>query len=326
MKLGLSVLVLGMMIASASAVTIQVIPSDGGPQYANSFNPYGLDAIAQIEADGTLQSGPRSGPTEARFSPNLTIEGLMTTVPQMYFYWGIFNPLAPYNLEYGSTKWTWIVVTAGPGETVSLADLSVTISSSPQGNILGKTVSFSATNTYAPLAPGYLADGTKITSGPASQQVKKLIVGVGFKSFAMTSPTSVQDAKTWWYAHSDFDATVVATAKGQTTTFVLDRAKPRLTGFVSSGRFMVRAEANGDPNTYAVQSSTDFQNWTMIESIRAGQTNNVSAILSGQSLFVRYASQPPIQMAAFDGQAQANVPAPMTQDNGDVVTTAGVLQ
>ena len=249
-------------VTGATTIKIKVLPSFGPTQQASSFATYATDAVTAIKA-GTLP-----------VLKTVTPENLMT------------HP------DGVGTVWWWLDVTADLGETLSLADVSGLFTSSDSGNVLGKVVSLEGT-AYSPLAPGIRADGSEVTSGPANQQVKRVIVGIGSKSFPVSSSNDEQAVKDYLNQFPNWRMTGMVSAKGVTTTVVLQKAPPKLMATMAGeGRlFMVSAEDNGDPMSYGIQSSLTLGSsevWSSAGSIKAGQTL-VLGQASGTARFVRYA-------------------------------------
>ena len=156
--------------------------------------------------------------------------------------------------------------------------------------MLGKVVSLEGT-AYSPLAPGIRADGSEVTSGPANQQVKRVIVGIGSKSFPVSSSNDEQAVKDYLNQFPNWRMTAMVTAKETIVTVILSKAQPKLMAVVAGDRLMVSAEGNGDPVSYRVQSSPTLGPsavWTAVGSIKAGQTVDLGPTSSGTALFVRY--------------------------------------
>ena len=263
MKKILAVMVLGLLgVASSWAAIIKVLPSFGPTQASPQFAAYAADAVVTIKATGTLSV--------------------------------LLSHVTPENLTTRSdgigTVWWWLDVTADLGETLSLADVSGLFTSSDSGNVLGKVVSLEGT-AYSPLAPGIRADGSEVTSGPANQQVKRVIVGIGSKSFPVSSSNDEQAVKDYLNQFPNWRMTAMVTAKETIVTVILSKAQPKLMAVVAGDRLMVSAEGNGDPVSYRVQSSPTLGPsavWTAVGSIKAGQTVDLGPTSSGTALFVRY--------------------------------------
>lgn len=271
---------LGVASNNSQAATHKLLPSAGPTKSSQFFAAYAQNASDTIKATGTLPDGEPSSPTDARLLQDIMPENLMTHPD------GI------------GTIWWWEVLTAGEGETVALADISMVLSSSDPNNILGKTEAFSGTEVgYSPISPGIRADGSEIISGPANQQAKRVIVGVGSKSFPVSSASSVQTVRNYLNSFPNWTITSMVTAKGatDTLTLALSKAPPRLIAQRSGARFLVIAEDNGDPTSYELQSATSLSSavWNPAGSISAGQTNDVtSSVQASSAFFIRLA--PPI--------------------------------
>mgnify|MGYP001560228336 CR=1 FL=1 len=261
MKKILTVTVLGLLmggvVSSQAAVTIRVLPSFGPTQTSPQFAAYAADAVAKIK-DGTL-------PTLMLVAP----ENLMTRSD------GI------------GTVWWWVDVTVGTGETISMEDISGLFTSSDSGNVLGKVVSLEGT-AYSATAPGVRADGTEVTSGPSSQAVKRVIVGIGSKSFPVNSTQDEQQVRDYLNKFPGWRTTAMVTAKGASASFALSKSPPSLVATKVGGKFMVRAENNGDPAEYGLQKSSVLTgSWNSAGTIRAGQTVDFGPA-TDTALFVRY--------------------------------------
>ena len=274
-----------------AAVTIRMMPSFGPPQLATSFLSYATNAIYLIKTTGMLPMGEKASTIDARLLQHIVPEDLMTTI-SLPFYRGVFFPTAPWNNERGGTIWWWIEVMANAGETVSLADISVVLSSSDSGNVLGKTVSFGGAGiVYSPTALGIQADGSEITSGLANQKVKRIIVGIGSKSFPVSSMIDVQTVKDYIFQFSNWKTTCIVTIKGISSSSFLVKMPPVLRALQVGDKFLVIAESNGDPMSYGLQTSVTLGSpavWNSAGIIRAGQTNDVRLVKDHPALFVRY--------------------------------------
>ena len=302
--------------SSVSARTMKVIASFGPPSNAASYQGYLTNAVALIKATGTLPDGPRTSPTDARLLTTITPEDLMTSTTPA-FYRGSFSPVTPFENERGGTVFYWGVLTADPGETVALADMTFVISSSDSGNILGKTVSFNGSGVaYSATAPGIMLDGSMITSGSSTQQVNgRVIVGVASKSFTVNNADQVMGVVDFINQYSNWNLTVVMTSKGQVVSYPLFRIKPTLRGFISDGRYLVSAENNGDTMFYPLQSTLALGSnsvWSAAGSIRAGQTNDLGVVQGRATLFVRYSPSSPSITTQSYRQPPAVVDNPST--------------
>jgi len=280
------------VVTGQTTVTFRVIPSFGPPQNSSSFLGYAANAVSLIKITGTLPIGERTSPTDACLIQHIMPEDLMTTT-SLPFYRGVFSTITPWNNERGGTVWWWVEVTANEGETVSLSDISMVLSSSDFNNILGKTVSYSGSNiTYSVTSPGIKVDGSEITSGLANQQVKRVIVGIGSKSFPISSTANVLAVRDFINKFPNWRTTSMAIVKGITNTSILLKMPPSLRVVKAGDRFLVTAENNGDPIGYELQTSVILGSsgvWNSVGTIWAGQTNDMGAIQDYSTLFVRYA-------------------------------------
>ncbi len=248
--------------SSWAAVTIKVLPSAGPTQASPQFATYAADAVTKIKA-GTLPVLTTVTPEDLMTRPN-----------------GV------------GTVWWWVDATAGPEETITLADISGLFTSSDSRNVLGKVISLEGT-TYTSLALGIKTDGSEVTSGPANQQVKRVIVGIGSKSFPVSSSDGEQAVRDYLNGFSGWQMTAMVTVGKTTVTASLLKTPPKLTArVVGEGRLlMVTAEDNGDPNSYGLQSSLTIGSsatWIAAGSIKAGQTL-ILGPASSTARFVRYA-------------------------------------
>lgn len=245
-----------------AATTFNIVPSFGTTQGALEFATYAQSTVDLLKANGTL-------PTKLT---HVTPENLMT------------RP------DGHGVVWWWIVVSAASsGETVSLADISVVLSSSDDNNTFDKTVSFSGT-AYSSFAIGIRTDGTEITSGSANQQAHRVIVAVGSKSFPTSSSADEQAVRDWFYQFRTWSTTAVVTANGASASFTLMKSPARLMSWITTGKLFVSTENSLDPLSYGIQTSTNLSGlWTSAGTIRAGQTNDLGLVTNQPSLFVRYA-------------------------------------
>lgn len=282
-------LVLGLVgVTSGQSVTLTVIPSYGPPQYAASFPGYAAGAVATIKATGTLPTGSRTGPTDARLATRLVAEGLMTTTNKFFYGANGFSPVAPWEKELGATLWWWTIAEAdtGLGETVSLTDISAALKSIDTDNVLGKVVSFNGTS-YSLTALGIRADRSEIVSGSANQPAQKVIVGIASKSFPMEiySIGEIQN----FVSQPGWRTEAKVFAKGLTVTASLAVTQPALNPMKIGNKLVIGAVDNGDPSTYPIESATSLAGpWTPAGAIRAGQAVDLGSVASRTALFVRY--------------------------------------
>jgi len=252
------------------------------------YSQYIANAVSSIIATGTLPTGDRTGPTDARLLTRLVPEDLMSaTVP---FHWDNFNPTGQWSSEMGGAIYSWTVSSSGPSETIALADVLV-VTSSSGGNILGKTNVFTGSNVaYGSGAPGIPYDGSNpIISGPTSQQITgRVIVGIVSTSFPVNNTGDVQVVKNFIYK-GKFSITNTVTAKGASATFVLSTQPASLTSSVVAGKFKVTATSSDDPKLYSLESSTNLTSgiWAPAGSIQAGQTIDFGPFIWPQ-FFVKY--------------------------------------
>jgi len=259
---------------SVGGVTFLIVPRYGPPQNSVLFLPFASNVVATLKTVGTI--------TDAHPMQRVTPEDLMT--------WADGS---------GGTIWWWLVAIADQGGTVSLANITATLSSSEPGNILGKTVTFGGANVgYSALSPGIRANGSEVNSGPASEQVSRVIVGVGSKSFTVTSASDAQGVRNWVNQFPNWRTTCVVTAQGSSASFSLSKGPPGLKAMQVAGRFLVVAEDNGDPLSYGLQSSPVLGSsavWSFAGTIKSRQTNDLGVINNERNLFIRYSSTPPTQ-------------------------------
>lgn len=266
-------------LTNLNAVTFKILPSPGPTKNSEVHAKYLENGANTIKTTGTLPTGTPASPAEARLLTSITADNFIT-----------------WSDGLGGTIWWWLEVTAGEGETTSLVDVSGIISSPDPDNILGKTVTFVGTG-YSPTAPGIRADGSEVTSGPANQQVKRLIVAIGSKSFPVTSTAEAQGVRDWIAQFPNWSTTLVVTAKGATASLTLKKGQPVLKAMRTGGKFIVTAANNGDLATYGLQTVTALGNpswWKPAGTIRAGQSVDLGLIDEYSALFVRYAPASPI--------------------------------
>lgn len=230
------------------------------------------DAVDRLAATGTLPFG---------IPPTVS-----TNVPQR------LAELRPENIMVkGDGKgyvWLAVTLTARPGETVALADGSGNLKSNPT-NLLGKTISFAGAN-YSETAIGIKSDGSRITSGTASQRVNgKVIVLVGYKSFTVNSSSDEIEVRDWFYGN-DVSLTSTVSAGGSTATASLDNLPPILTAVLSTNRsFQVFTIPNGDPRTYNIQSAPSVVGpWTTVGDVNAEWGLDFGSATNALQ-FIRYA-------------------------------------
>ena len=141
---------------------------------------------------------------------------LSTTAPMWA---GMLNPSAPFNNELGGPS-VWIVIDAQSltgGDTISLDSLQVTSASSSDGNYLGVTTTFTGLS-YTPRAIAIQADGTVITSGPASQKGKRVIVFSQNKMFSADTQTALNNVQSWINYYNPYFLTYTVQVIGDNTT------------------------------------------------------------------------------------------------------------
>jgi hypothetical protein len=307
----LSFVVLTFLVThNVNAVKFEVRPSPGPLLTHPTFQAYGSNALSLIVSNQGFPMSERTSPTNVVLLGGINAEYLTvsTTTP---LYRGRFSPASPWESYMGDTVWWWIEAYEEDNKTLSLSDISITISSSDTENVLGKTLSFNGTtqNAYSPLAIGVREDGSIITGGPSNQQAKRVIVAVGSRYFPVSSASEYLAVQNYLASFPNWSSTAVVTAKGETRTFVLAKTQPSLIAILNQGRFAVVAANTGDPTTYALQSTADLQGtntlWTSIGTIRAGQTNEIVEVRGRSRLFVRYAPRL---------SAQRLFPAPPTID------------
>ena len=132
---------------------------------------------------------------------------------------GMLNPSAPFNAELGGPS-VWILVDAQSltgGNTISLDSLQATSVSSPDGNYIGATTTFTGLS-YTLRAVAIQAGGTVITSGPASQQGKRVLVLVQNKMFSANTQSGLDDTQNWVNYYSPYDWTYNVQVIGDSTT------------------------------------------------------------------------------------------------------------
>lgn len=209
--------VLGLLGAAGNAATIKISPTFGSP----------TDTAFVLSAINAAKNGiPLPG-------------GILSFVTP--------NHLMTKNDGVGAILWV-VDVTAISGETVSLTDVKAVLSSTDSGDLFGKIASFEGAS-YSPSAPGIRIDETEITSGPASQQAKRIIVGIWSKSFTVGSSRDEQSVRDWFFAFSNWSTIATVTAGGASVRAVLRKMPPPLIVSLSStNTIKVFAVNNGDTN------------------------------------------------------------------------------
>jgi hypothetical protein len=290
------VMLLMSMFSTYATTTVNVFSAVGPSKISPSYPAFMANAIASIKNTGTLPSGPRTSPTDAKLLVgSASAEDVMTSTT-VRSYRGALNPVAPWDGEYGNTRWDFYDVSAGEG-LVSMADLTIVMVSSDTGNFLGKTTSFVGT-FYASTAIGIRADGTVVDSGPATQEVKRVIVPIAWKSFSINSDAQVTEVRNYVQAFPNWNLQSTASVKGVVTPIQVGTpGRPKLTGIVESGKFFVVAESNGDTAEYNIELTDMFEGpstyWVTQGTIRAGQKKEIQTIGSIQEArFIRYVPTP----------------------------------
>lgn len=123
---------------------------------------------------------------------------------------GVLNPPAPWNNEYGHVVWALIDARANSGgDDLSLDSLQVVYASN-DGNILSGTNSFE-TSDYTPRALAVKADGTRITSGTASQKGLRILLLVQSRLFnGGNTQSGLDEIKNWISDYSPYTLTYTA--------------------------------------------------------------------------------------------------------------------
>ncbi len=238
----LATLAFGLNAALPANTTVIIIPVHTPmPQDSD----YSQSAQAQVEAvrNGTITS--------------------LTKVTMDSFTYSATD-LAELGGKGGTIIW-WIDVMAPEGQTISLDQVLVTITS--RDGALKKEQTF-AGSSYTPFAVGYLtddsvvADGKIITSGDASQKAKRIIIGVFSKAFPATNAAKVQEVRDYLSVYPDWFTTCTVGTTSKTLTFtepppVVVTAIPSL--FIRPGgtNTLLWAETNGYTGALAVQWSTN---------------------------------------------------------------------
>ncbi len=222
-----------LVTATSHAATLTILHGFGPDNLA-----YMTNAIEKIATTGTLPVGPATSITDARIMKYVTPDNVMLRSDGQGF------------------VWCFAVLTAGPGEMVSLSTLTATLTSSDSLNRLGKTKSFSSAN-YALTAPGIRKNGTRITSDSSTNQVDgKVIVAIGFKSFGVSSFGDEEEVRNWFYESTNFNLTSTVSSGGISSTSVLQKLPPEVNTTVSGGRFIVSVPSGRDMKNYEVLTAS----------------------------------------------------------------------
>lgn len=268
-------------LAAEAIYNIKLVPSFGPPPHAGSFEGYTLGAVARIKDTGGLPTGDRSSVTDARIATWVAPEDLITSPDPLDFYRGNFNVASPWNSQRGGTIWWWIIVSANGSETVALSDLTVVLASFDPQNSLGKTTTF-LNNSYTSTAIGVNADGSMVTSGSASQRVKRVIVGVGQKSYTAKTAADVteirnyigQFGKNWGIScEVKVGGSSNSAILTGTPTQVVVVAKPKLSIVNVAGKATLVVENNGNASFYFIQSAAKVGGpYSDFMSVKAGDS------------------------------------------------------
>lgn len=235
-------------------VDIAIIPSVGGPQHAGSFGVYALNAVNNLRLTGTLPVGIVGSPTEAKMIEFLRPEDLMTSFTSP-LYGGVFNPATPFHNERGSTIWWWVVISSKTGgNTVSLDMINTSATSTDPQGTLRKETSL-AGGSYSPIAIGIRADASIVDSGASSELVKKVVVGVGSKSYPVGNVADVTSVRDYMLQFGGFATTLEVTAGASTATKTLSLVAPRptLVAKVVGGVPTFELTNNRNPDSFQVQ-------------------------------------------------------------------------
>lgn len=295
-------------VDSSAAIVVRLLPIFGPPKNDPSFTAFMSNAVKTVKS-GFVSYGDRTGPTDVKLMQNIGANDLLTTATAS-FYRGVFNPAGVWAGSRGGTVW-WFVDATTDGDNLSLADMTIILSSSDSDNVLRKTVSFTVGDAYSPFAPGIHADGSEVTSGPANQQVKRVIVAIGSPSFPVSNDSDVKAVGDYLNQFPNWRTTAMLSMRGTSTSASLSKGLPMLSAFrnPANNHFIVKAEANGDTTTYNLQASTSLGKdgvWDKVGTIRAGETLDLGEV-KASTLFVQY-------MPRLQTQSVSKLPPPPVFD------------
>jgi hypothetical protein len=226
----------------------------------------------------------------------------------------VFNPPSPWENERGGLPWEIVDVTAPDGSTVALADITGKFTSTDSTNALGKTVSFSGT-LYSDYAIGIKSDGSVVTSGPATERVKRVIVAIGSKSFVANNATEMKGVRDYINSFPNWRLSFELSVQGTTVTNTMSRL-PLISAKNEGGMFWVTAEDTGDTKSYLIQESSNvgptpdgtMPQWNSTGiMIKPGESKAVIGLTTWSQYFVRL-YDPPTAPLVYDFGKHPSVP------------------
>lgn len=159
----------------------------------------------------------------------------------------------------GRAAWRHIMVDATESDTISLAEVSVTLTSNDTPNSLGASFNF-AGMTYSDLAYGIDAQGNKVTSGAATLPMKKVVFTVGYKSYQASTADQRREVSNYIYNWPSFILGSTVTAKGVTsTTPAIPRGAPALKMMNVRQTAIISRQQDGDPYSYYLFTSPSIE-------------------------------------------------------------------
>jgi hypothetical protein len=174
---------------SMQAASVSISPifvSIGPDNYSPNYAAYTANAQSGVSGGGTNVGGNiQTDPTAFNVvssSASLSVNEASVFVTPFPLWLGVADPSGAVSSEYGNLLFWSVLVSGGPGNNISLDQLSVTQSSTDPEDYFGDpsqpagvaTALYSGYNYSSDLV-GIQADGTKITSGSSSQLVNSIV-------------------------------------------------------------------------------------------------------------------------------------------------------
>jgi hypothetical protein len=252
------------MVQSSGSIAIKLTPvylsNIKSPNWTAAANALMVDTIAGTLAASTVEALPTQYAIVNQTNHLIGWSNLVlsTTAPMWA---GMLNPSAPFNNELGGPS-VWVVIDAQSmtgQNSVSLDSLQVTSVTSPDGNYLGVTTNFIGLS-YSPRAIVIQADGTVITSGPASQKGKRVIVFSQNKVFSADTQSALNNVQSWVNFYSPYYLTYTVQVIGDNTTLSSTTVSTAPIVFPSPKNLDVAIVNNGD-GTVSVSVPNASTNW-----------------------------------------------------------------
>jgi hypothetical protein len=174
----LSAIMLLLLAPAASAAPVLTEFASPAPNFfgSPSFAGWAANAIDALQNNLSSVGNPATDPTAYyQVTTGTDSSNIVTGFPSWN---GVANPGGAFASELGNRLHFGLLI-VGNGTLFSLSELSFNMHSSDPGNIFSFTGDFSG-DMYNAFRVGIAEDGSLITSGLATQQVKELMyVGVG---------------------------------------------------------------------------------------------------------------------------------------------------